>query len=71
MRDNVEVIGPNPPVLNQCMKDKNVQTFIREIVLNNHELRAVKYKQPETWHWIDVNTRNCFYEGIGAGTFKC
>ena len=26
---------------------------------------------PETLQWIDINARNCFYEGAGAGTLKC
>ena len=31
----------------------------------------VKDKHPYTWQWINVNARNCVYEGIGAGTLKC
>ena len=31
VRDNVEPIGPYTPVLNQCEKDKNIQTLIRRI----------------------------------------
>ena len=30
-KENIEIIGPCTPVLNQCLKDKNIQTLIREI----------------------------------------
>ena len=47
-RDNVEIIGPYVLALNQCIKDKNIQTLIRQIDAKRHELRAVKDKHPET-----------------------
>ena len=69
-KDNVEIIGPCAPVLNQCINHKNIQTLIREIDAKKHELRAVKDKHTETWQWIYINARNFFCEGTGAGTLK-
>ena len=70
-KDNVETIGPFTPVLNKGLRGKNVQTLIREIYVKQHEIRVVKDKHSETQKWIDVNARNCFYEGTCAGSLKC
>ena len=46
--ENIETIGPCAPVLNKWLKEKNIQTSIREIDEKN-ELRVVKDEHPETW----------------------
>ena len=34
------------------------------------ETNSLMQKLPEHYHWIDCNTMNVFYEGIGVGTLK-
>ena len=48
-KDGVETTGPRTLVLNQCLKDKNIQALVREVDAEKHELRAVKDEHPETW----------------------
>ena len=35
------------------------------------EENYVKEKILEYWHWIDIEARNCFSQGVGAGMLKC
>ena len=35
------------------------------------EENYVKEKIPEYWHWIDIEARNCFSQGVGVGMLKC
>ena len=32
---------------------------------------SVKERVKEGWEWIDLEARNCFNSGVGAGTLKC
>ena len=45
-KENIKVIGIRTPALNKFLKDKNMQTLIREIDGKEHELRTVKDKHP-------------------------
>ena len=59
------------PVHREVIKYKSINTLIREIDAQEHEVIYLKSKIPEYWNWIDLEARNTFHEGIGAGILKC
>ena len=58
-------------MVNGKEKDKNITTLIREIDAKRSEREVVQEAFPENWEWVDVEARNCFDKGVGAGTLKC
>ena len=59
------------PIHNGVTKDKAVSTLIREVGAQNQEEEDGKSKTPEHWSWVDLEERNSFHEGVGAGMLKC
>ena len=58
------------PIHRGVIKDKSINTLIREINAQNFEEEYLKRKIPEYWKWIDLEARNTFHEGIEAGILK-
>ena len=53
------------------IKDKAINTLIQETDVQKYEEEYAKFKLPEHWSWIDLEARNAFHKGVGAGTLKC
>ena len=68
--EKIPCIGSTTLIHNGVMKDKAVGTLIREVDAQQQEEEYLKSKIPEHWNWIDVEARNTFHEGVGAGTLK-
>ena len=51
--------------------DKAINTIIQEIDTKEREKEYLASKIPEYYDWIDMEAKNTFHEGVGAGTLKC
>jgi len=71
VNEHIPHIGLSTPVHNRMIRDKAVNTLIREIDASENEVNYAKSKVPEHWEWLDIEARNTFHEGVGAGTLKC
>ena len=63
--------GIENPYKNGVNLDKNVNTLMREINAQEHEMQAIKNIFLDKWIWIDREARNCFITGVGTGRIKC
>ena len=44
---------------------------MREVDTKQSESDYAASKYPEYYSWLDVEARNMFHQGVGAGTLKC
>ena len=44
---------------------------MRELDAKKSEQEYAASKFPEHYEWIDIEARNTFHEGVGAGILKC
>ena len=70
-RQDIPHIAPTAPIHEGEIKDKAVAVLIREVDAIKYEEEYAKSKLFEKWNWVDINARNMFHKGIGAGTLKC
>ena len=55
----------------RALNNKVIEMLIREINTQDSKRDYLESKIPECYHWINLRSRNTFYEGVGAGTLKC
>jgi hypothetical protein len=70
-RCTIKYKGIATPIVEDEIIDKNVNVLVREIDAKQCELISVKERVKEGWEWVDLEARNCFNSGVGAGTLKC
>jgi hypothetical protein len=59
------------PIHENVISDKSIRVLIREIDTKENEKLYAESKCPEYSSWLDIEARNVFHEGVGAGTLKC
>ena len=64
-------MGDATSVHKRQLVDKAVNTLICKVDAKNCEKLCTLTKFPEHSEWIDINARNTFHKGVGAGTLKC
>jgi len=69
--ENKHHIGKTIPIHKGVINDKAINTLIREIDAQKQEEEYTKKKLHKHWEWIDLEARNAFHEGVGAGILKC
>ena len=69
--EKITCIGSTIPVHDDVINDKVVGTLIREAHAQQLEEECVKIKTHKHWNWINMEAKNAFHEGVGAGTVKC
>ena len=67
---NIKYVGIAALIVNQKIVDKNINVLIREVDTRKSELEVIKEKVKEKYEQVDIDARNCFYKGVGAGTLK-
>jgi len=64
-------VADTTPIYKNVISNKLISVLIWETDAKENEKLYAKSKYPEYLSWLDIEVRNVFHEGVGAGTLKC
>jgi len=63
-------VADNTLILKGELADKSISVLMREVDAKKSKSDYAASKYPEHYRWLDIEARNMFHQGVGAGTLK-
>ena len=70
-QESIIHVADTTPICEGVLSDKSISVLIREVDARASEREYAETKNPEYFTWLDLEARNVFHDGTGAGTLKC